>query len=120
MKALDNAAHGHAGGKQVDWRKAMSDNVAVALIVYTGLNIFLTVDAIKETGMRGLSMVCLVILVAGIIPACRKFEKTWRELPDAATRDPALSGAYRRDQIKLWLLALGLPFGLTALFHLIG
>lgn len=107
-------------GTQVDWRKAMSDNVASALIVYTGLNIFLTVEAIKSTGLKSVAMVCLVVLVAAIIPACRMFEKGWREIPDAQAHDPALAGAYRRDQLKLWLLALGLPFALTAVFHALG
>lgn len=112
MKALDGITH----GRTVDWRKSMSDNVAIALIVYTALNIFLTVDAIRETGLRSLAMVCLVLLVAGIIPACRKFEKRWRDISDEAAHDRALSGAYRRDQAMLWILALGLPFGLTMVF----
>lgn len=124
MKALDGISHegSHsglnraAGGKAVDWRKSMSDNAAIALIVYTGLNIFLTVEAIRETGMRSLAMVCLILLVAAIIPACRMFEKRWREASEEEAHDRALSGAYRRDQLALWLLALGLPFGLTALF----
>ncbi|WP_375290052.1 hypothetical protein [Qipengyuania sp.] len=120
MKTLDNIAHRAADTKAVDWRKAMSDNVALALIAYTGLNIFLTVEAIKDTGLRSLAMICLVLLVAGIIPACRKFEKSWREISEEDAHDPALAGAYRRDQIKLWLLALGLPFLLTAVFHSLG
>lgn len=119
METLENIVH-ETKGRKLDWRKSMSDNVAVALIAYTGLNIFLTVDAIKETGLRGLAMLCLVILVAGIIPACHKLEKRWRDLPDEAAHDPALAGPYRRDQVLLWLLALGLPFGLTALFHSLG
>lgn len=101
----------------VDWGKAMSDNVALALIVYTGLHIFLTVGAIKETGLRSLAMVALVILVAGIIPACRAFEKRWRDLPADQLHDCALAPAYRRDQLLLWALALGLPFLLTLLFR---
>lgn len=113
MKALDGVSHHQTGAKPVDWRKAMSDNVAIALIVYTALNIFLTVDAIKETGLRSLAMLCLVILVAGIIPACRKFEKRWRDISEEEAHDRALAGAYRRDQVLLWLLALGLPFALT-------
>ena len=112
MKALDGVSH----AKPVDWRKAMSDNVAIALIVYTGLNIFLTVGAIRETGMRSLAMLCLVILVAGIIPACHKFEKRWRLISEEEAQDRALAGAYRRDQIMLWVLAIGLPFALTFLF----
>lgn len=116
MKALEEVSQDAAAGKPVDWPKSMSDNVAIALIVYTGLNIFLTVDAIKQTGMRSLAMLCLIILVAGIIPACRRFEKRWRDLPEEAAHDRALSGLYRRDQAMLWLLALGLPFAITLLF----
>lgn len=116
MKALDGASH----ARPVDWRKSMSDNVAIALIVYTILNIFLTVDAIKETGLKSLAMLCLVILVAGIIPACRWFEKRWRDLTEDEAHDRALAGAYRRDQLLLWLLALGLPFALTAMFKVLG
>jgi hypothetical protein len=117
MKALDRNSHVDSGAKPVDWRKAMSDNVATALIAYTGLNIFLTVEAIKETGLRSLAMVCLIVLVAAIIPACHKFEKRWREISEEEAHDRALAGTYRRDQIILWLLALGLPFALTLAFR---
>jgi hypothetical protein len=38
-------------------------------------------------------------------------------LTDAQAPDPALEPAYfRRDRLALWLLAIGLPFALTALF----
>ena len=49
-KALRNAdiATGHTGGRARDWRKAMSDNVALALLVYTGMQIFMTVGAMKQ------------------------------------------------------------------------
>ena len=116
MKALDGVSQ----AKPVDWRKSMSDNVAIALIVYTGLNIFLTVEAIRDTGLRSLAMLCLIILVAGIIPACRSFEKRWRDISEEEAHDRALAGAYRRDQIMLWVLALGLPFALTLLFKALG
>lgn len=121
MKALDEATHDDGGleaaGHPVDWRKAMSDNVAYALIAYTGLQIFLTVDAIKETGLRSLAMLCLIILVAAIIPACHKLDKRWRDLSEADAHDPSLAGIYRRDQVMLWLVALGLPFALTLMFR---
>lgn len=115
MKALDGSTHRRNGARPVDWRKAMSDNVAFALIVYTGLHIFVTVDAIKETGLRSLAMLALIILVAAIIPACRWFEKRWRDLPDGEAHDRALTAAFRRDQALLWLLAIGLPFLITGL-----
>lgn len=116
MKALDGVSRGRAA-RPVDWRKAMSDNVAWALIVYTGLQIFLTVEAIKETGLRSLAMLCLVILVVAIIPACHKLDKRWRDLTEDDAHDRTLARAYRRDQVLLWALALGLPFALTLLFR---
>lgn len=116
MKALDGMARVRAA-KPIDWRKSMSDNVAYALIVYTGLQIFLTVEAIKETGLRSLAMVCLVILIVAIIPACHSLDKRWRDLTEDAAHDATLTRAYRRDQALLWLVALGLPFALTLLFR---
>lgn len=113
MKAHDRIA---ADDKARDWRKGMSDNVAYALLVYTALQIFVTVHAIKQVGSSILPYLALVVLVAGIIPACRWFEKRWRDLSDEEAADPSLAGAYRRDQMLLWVLATGLPFALTALF----
>lgn len=112
-KAHDRIASDH---KARDWRKGMSDNVAYALLVYTALQIFVTVHAIKQVGSSILPYLALVVLVVGIIPACRRFEKRWRDLSDEEAADPALEGAYRRDQVLLWVLAIGLPFALTALF----
>lgn len=108
----DYVPHRHA----LDWRRGMSDNVAYALLVYTALQIFVTVHAIKEVGSSILPYLALVVLVAGIIPACRWFEKRWRDLSDEDAADPSLRGAYRRDQILLWALAIALPLILTALF----
>lgn len=121
MKALDEFTHRDrsrdGSGRAVDWRKAMSDNVAYALVVYTALQIFLTVDAIKETGLRSLAMLCLIILVVAIIPAAHKLDKRWSDLTEHDAHDPALRPTFRRDQIILWLLALGLPVALTMLFY---
>ena len=107
--------------KRRDWRKGMSDNVAYALLVYTGLQIFVTMHAIKgsSTG-SALPYLSLIVLVAAIIPACRRFEKRWEGLSDDAAADPLLRPLYRRDQLFLWLLAIGLPFALTGLFMAIG
>lgn len=116
MKALDGILHKPAKDRPVDWRKSMSDNVAYALIVYTGLQIFLTVEAIRETGLRSLAMLCLIILVVAIIPACHKLDKRWAELSENEAHDGALASAYRRDKILLWVLAIGLPFALTMMF----
>lgn len=95
----------------------MSDNVAYALLFYTALQIFVTVHAMKAIGSSILPYLALVALVAGIIPACRWFEKRWRDLSDEQAADPALAAAYRRDQAMLWALAILLPLALTALFR---
>ncbi len=118
-KALDDS-HSEAGepARHRDWAKAMSDNVAYALLIYTGLQIFVTVDALQEGFPATMSYVALVLLVAAIIPACRWFEKRWTDLPEPAASDPAMTAAFRRDQLMLWAIAIGMPFVVTGLCKL--
>lgn len=99
-----------------DWRKAMSDHVAYSLLVYTALQIFVTVKALSEGTSGLLPYLALIVLVAGIIPALRWFERRWLSLDDAAAADEGYAAAFRRDITGLWLLAVGLPFGLTVMF----
>lgn len=119
-KALWNGSHSNRQpGRKVrplDWRRRMSDNVAYALLVYTALQIFVTVHALKEGASSLLPYLALVVLVAAIIPACRAFERRWKHLSDEEAADPGLKGIYRRDQVTLWLIAIGLPFLLTGMF----
>jgi hypothetical protein len=100
----------------VDWRRKMSDHIAYALLAYTALQIFVTIGALKAHGGSLLPYLALIILVVAIIPACRRFETRWNRLDDDQARDPALAGLYKRDRLALWLLAIGLPFALTAVF----
>ncbi len=113
-KALRQSATAkkHAGSK-LDWRKRMSDNVAYALLVYTGLQIFVTMGELKNGSGSILPYFALIILVAAIIPGCRMFEKRWDWLSDVEAANPELRDRFRRDQILLWLCALGLPILLT-------
>lgn len=103
-------------GRHTDWRKRMSDTVAYGLLVYTALQIFVTLHAIEGSGTSLLPTMALVVLVAGIIPLFRRFERRWEHLSDEAAHDPAFRGAFRRDQAIVWLVSVGLPFALTALF----
>lgn len=100
----------------VDWRRRMSDHIAYALLVYTALQIFVTIGALKSHGGSLLPYLALIILVVAIIPACRRFERRWNRLSDEQAHDLALAPYYRRDRFALWVLAIGLPFALTALF----
>lgn len=108
-----------AAPKGRDWRKAMSDHVAYALLTYTGLQIFVTVHALKGGSHSLLPYFALVVLVAGIIPACRKFERRWAGLTDEQASDASYAAAFRRDLLGLWGLAIGLPFVITGLFKLV-
>ncbi|WP_395329087.1 hypothetical protein WBP06_14370 [Novosphingobium sp. BL-8H] len=99
-----------------DFRRKMSDHIAYALLVYTALQIFVTIGALKAGGESLLPYLALVILVIAIIPACRRFEARWNRLSDEQAHDPSLQPFYRRDLMMLWGLAIGLPFALTAVF----
>jgi len=94
----------------------MSNNVAYALLIYTGLQIFVTVAAMERGLNSILPYFALVVMVVGIIPACRFFEHRWMGLSDEQAADKSLAPAYRRDQFGLWVLVISLPFALTALF----
>ena len=107
------------GIKARDWRRRMSDNVAYALWAYTGLQIFMTLAILKGPGGSILPYFALVVLVAAIIPACRRFEKRWNRLNDEQAADPEFAACYRRDRMWLWALAIGLPFLLTGVFKLL-
>jgi hypothetical protein len=108
-----------AAERKRDWRKAMSDHVAYGLLAYTALQIFVTVKALSEGSSTALPYLALIVLVAGIIPVCRWYEKRWAVLSDAEAEDPALAGEFRRDAAALWLMAIGLPFGLTLIFKML-
>lgn len=104
--------------RPLDWRKRMSDNIAYALLAYTGLQIFVTMGALETKGGSLLPYFALIVLVAGIIPACRRFEKRWNRLSDAQAADPQFADYFRRDRMWLWILAGGLPFAVTGMFKL--
>ena len=107
---------GRGTAKQIDWRRKMSDHIAYALLVYTALQIFVTIGSLKGPGTSLLPYFALIVLVCAIIPACRRFERRWNRLNDEQAHDPALAPYYKRDRLALWLFAIGLPFALTGLF----
>jgi len=116
-EALPEAVARRARAKRkLDWRRKMSDNVAYALLVYTGLQIFVTMGALKNGSGSILPYFALIVLVAAIIPGCRMFEKRWDRLSDSEAANPELRDRFRRDLVILWLSAIGLPLALTGLF----
>ena len=109
----------HASARPIDWRRKMSDNIAYALLVYTALQIFVTMGALKSEGGSLLPYLALVVLVGAIIPACRRFERRWNRLSEEQAHDPSMARYFRRDRLALWVMAIGLPFALTGLFKLL-
>ena len=108
--------HTAEAGHARDWRKSMSDHVAYALLVYTGITIFVTVKAMQQGMSSTIPYFALIVLVAAIIPACRWFEKRWAGLDDDIASRASPPEGFRRDTIALWALAIGLPLLLTGLF----
>ena len=116
-KALRDAVATHKRtSRKLDWRRKMSDNVAYALLVYTGLQIWVTMGQLNNGSGSILPYFALIMLVAAIIPGCRMFEKRWDRLSDSEAANPELRDRFRRDVIVLWLAAVGLPFALTGAF----
>ena len=116
-KALrEHSATQKRAGAKLDWRRKMSDHVAYGLLVYTGLQIFVTMSALKAGQGSILPYFALIVLVAAIIPGCRLFEKRWESLSDSEAANPELADRFKRDRLLVWVFALGLPFGLTGLF----
>ena len=109
-----SATHKRAASK-LDWRKKMSDNVAYALLVYTGLQIWVTMGALNTGHGSILPFFGLVVLVAAIIPGCRMFEKRWDWLSDSEAANPELADRFRKDRLLLWICAITLPLVLTGL-----
>ncbi|HEY6816456.1 MAG TPA: hypothetical protein VI168_13025 [Croceibacterium sp.] len=116
-KALrERSATQKRAGAKLDWRRKMSDHVAYGLLVYTGLQIFVTMGALKVGQGSILPYFALIVLVVAIIPGCRMFEKRWESLSDSEAANPELADRYKRDRLLVWLFALGLPFALTGIF----
>jgi len=115
-KALRPAATQRRAVHKLDWRKRMSDHVAYALLVYTGLQIFVTMTMLKSGHGSALPYFALVVLVAAIIPACRLFEKRWEGLSDSEAANPELADRFGKDRLLIWICAIGLPLAVTGLF----
>ncbi len=115
-KALRERATQRRAGAKLDWRRKMSDHVAYGLLVYTGLQIFVTMSALKVGAGSILPYFALIVLVVGIIPGCRLFEKRWEALSDSEAANPEFADRYKRDRLLVWLYALGLPFAVTGIF----
>jgi hypothetical protein len=115
-KALRERATQRRAGTKLDWRRKMSDHVAYGLLVYTGLQIFVTMSVLKAGAGSILPYFALIVLVIGIIPGCRMFEKRWENLSDSEAANPEYADRFKRDRLLVWLFAISLPLALTGIF----
>ena len=104
----------------VRWDKKMSNNCAAALLVYTLAQIFFVLSFIETKGMSIAPYFGLVLLVAVIIPFCRKFEKRWMDMNSRGLSEQSMAAKFRSDQVVLWSLAIGLPFVFVGLIKAVG
>ena len=98
------------------YSKRMSDHVAIALVVYTLMLIFLVTPTIESSGMSIFPYFVLVLLVAAVIPLCRNLERRWQALCATAHPDDGLETQYFADRLKLWVAAITIPAALAVLF----
>jgi uncharacterized iron-regulated membrane protein len=105
--------------KAIDWKRRMSDHVAYALLIYTGLQIFVTMGALKSEHGSILPYFGLVLLVVAIIPGCRMFEQRWERLAATGASREELAPRFTRDVAVLWIAAIGLPFLVTGIIKLL-
>ncbi|WAC22810.1 hypothetical protein [Blastomonas sp. SL216] len=97
------------------WERRISNHVAYALLVYTGLQIFVVMEAIRGEGASILPYLGLIALVGIVIPLCRRVERRWQGLARSGASEETLAARFRGDRLGIWLFAIGFPFGFVAL-----
>ncbi len=107
-------------GRGKSFAQSMSDHVAIALVVYTLMLIFVVTPSVETKGLSIFPYFLLVLLVGGIIPVFRWFEKRWINAVNVDWQMPGLDAggeADRRvrrrftiDRLLLWAIALAIPF----------
>jgi len=115
---MANAGHagsvrGHGARKTKGFAKRMSDHVAVALVVYTLMLIFVTTPAIETEGMSTFPYFLLVFLVGGIIPFLRYLERRWVKFENSELAQDGFNTRFTIDRVLLWVVAIGVPYGLS-------
>lgn len=113
MARTQNAAHSRA---HKSYAKRISDHVAISLVVYTLMLIFVTSPAMESKGTSILPYFMLVVFVAMVIPACRKMERRWEALESSDLGDGSLETRFSIDRVKLWSAAIGIPIILAVIF----
>jgi K+-transporting ATPase A subunit len=97
------------------YSKRMSDHVAVALVLYTLMLIFIVTPTIESKGTSILPYFMLVVFVGAVIPACRALERRWQALDASELNHDGLEARFGVDLAKLWVAAAAIPIALAVL-----
>lgn len=120
---MNGAMRGNQGRREkldqsvgkIAWDKKMCGNVAWALLFHTTLLIFFVTTKMESSGTSIFPYFILVIMVGLFIGIGRHYDKRWRILAPSELSYSSKAYRYRLDLIKLWVLAIGLPFLWAAL-----
>lgn len=113
MTRADRAGHTRV---RKSYAKRISDHVAVGLVAYTLMLIFVTSPALESEGASILPYFMLVVFVAIVIPVCRNLERRWQVLEASELNEGSLETRFTLDRVKLWSAAIGIPIILAVLF----
>jgi hypothetical protein len=94
------------------YAKRISDHIALALVVYTLMLIFMVTPNLAS-GTHLWPYFLLVLLVAAVIPFFRMLDHKWQTLEKSELGHGGLDTRFAMDRIKLWTVAIGLPLLLT-------
>ena len=96
------------------YAKRISDHIALALIVYTLMLIFIVTPSLAH-GMRIWPYFLLVVMVAAVIPFFRGVDRRWAALENSELSDSGLKTRFNLDKVKLWIVAVGIPLILAGI-----
>ncbi len=106
--------HGHSSHEKKGYDKRISDHIAIALVVYTLLLIFVVAPSIEGKGAAIWPYFILVVLVAAVIAPFRRIDMRWQKLAQSELGRGGLETRFAIDRIKLWVIAIAVPFVLAA------
>lgn len=91
------------------WHRRMSNNIAAALVLFTGLQIFVISTVVASGATSLLYHLGIALLIAAVVPACRTMERRWEVQSQRESSAMGIAERFRLDQLKLWGTALFLP-----------
>ncbi len=95
------------------YAKRMSDNIAIAMVAYTLMLIFMVTPKLESAGMSIFPYFVLVILVGLAIPYGHKLERRWDRLGVSELSASGLNTRFAIDRLILWVAAIGVPLLLS-------